>query len=99
MFLVLPKMDTGHVCDKDAPREVSSLQVRSEKAAVSELVKNMPGSEQEQKQVEDEAESILTCRENDSQKQQKVSGAITVHSSLDAISAVCDEVKAMDLQT
>ena len=56
-------------------------------------------SERVQKQVEDEAESILTCKVNDSQKQQKVSGAISVHSSLAAISAVCDEVKAMDLQT
>ena len=57
----------------------------------------MPESEREQKQVEDEAESILTCRVNDSQKQQKVSGAITVHSSLATISSMCDEVKAMDL--
>ena len=47
--------------------------------------------------MEDEAESILNCRVNDSQKQQRVSGAITVHSSLAAISALCDEVKAMDL--
>ena len=59
----------------------------------------MPESKREQKQVEDEAESILTCRGNDSHKQQKVSSAITVHFSLVAINAVCDEVKAMGLQT
>ena len=73
--------------------------MRSEKAAVSKTIEKMPESKREQKQVEDEAESILTCRVKDSQKQKKISGAITVHSSLAAISVVCDEVKAMDLQT
>ena len=58
----------------------------------------MPESKREQKQVEDEVESILACRVNDSPKQKKVSGAITIHSSLAAISAMCDEVRAMDLQ-
>ena len=98
-FWCFHKWTLGHVCDRDAPREILSLQVRLEKAAVSELVKNMPESERVQKQVEDEAESIPTCQVNDFQQQQKVLGAITVHSSLAAISAVCDEVKAMDLQT
>ena len=98
-FWCFQKWTPGHVCNQDAPKEIPSLQVRSERAAASELVKNMPKSKREQKQVEDEAESILTCQVNDSQKQQKVLGAITVHSSLVAISAVCDEVKAMDLQT
>ena len=59
----------------------------------------MPESQSDQKQVEDEAESTLPCLVNNSQKQQKVSKAITVHSSLATISAVCDEVTAMDLQT
>ena len=90
-FWCFQKWTPGHVCDRDAPREIPSLQVRLGKATVSELVKNMPESEREQKQVEDEAESILTCRVNDSQKQQKVSGAVTIHSSLAAISAVCDD--------
>ena len=43
-------------------------------------------------------ESTLPCLVNNSQKLQKVSKAITAHSSLAAISAVCDEVIAMDLQ-
>ena len=96
-FWCFQKWAPEHVCDRDTPKEIPSLQVRSEKAAVSELVKNMPKSERAQKQVEDEAESILTCRVNDSQKQQKVSRAMIVHSSLATISAVCDEVKVMDL--
>ena len=36
---------------------------------------------------------------NNALKQQEVSRNITVHSSLAAISAVCDEVTATDLQT
>ena len=73
--------------------------MRSEKAAVSEMPENIPESESDQKQVEDEVESILPCQVNNSQKQQKVSKAIIVHSSLAAISAVCNEVTAMDLGT
>ena len=91
------KWRPGHVCDPEARREVPSLQVRSEKAAVSGLVENMPESQRDQKQVEDEAESTLTCLVNKSQKLQEVSKPITVHSSLAAISAVCDEVTATDL--
>ena len=98
-FWCFQKWTPGHICDKDAPREVPSLQVRSEKAAVSEMPENIPESPSDQKQVEDEVESIIPCQMNNSQKQQKVSKAITVHSSLAAIIAVCDEVTDMDLQT
>ena len=91
------KWRPGHVCDRDAPREIPSLQVRSEKAAISNLVEKLPESQSDQ--VEDEVESTLPCLVNNSQKLQNVSKAITVHSSLAAISAVCDEVTAMDLQT
>ena len=59
----------------------------------------MPDSLSDKKQVEDEVESTLPCLANKSQKLQKVSRPITVHSSLAAISAMCDEVTAMDLQT
>ena len=97
MFWCFQKWTPGHVCNRDAPREILSLRVRSEKAVISKLVENMP--ESDQKRVEDEAESVLPCQMNNPQKQQKVSKAITVHSSLAAISAVCDEVTAMDLQT
>ena len=92
-------MDTRTCLRQGCAQGNPELAVRSEKAAVSKSIEKMPESKLEQKQVEDEAESILTCRVNDSQRQQKVSGAITVHSSLAAISAVCDGVKAMDLQT
>ena len=73
--------------------------MRSEKVAVSNLVEKLPESQSDQKQVEDEVESTLPCLVNKSQKLQKVSKAVTVHSSLAAISAVCDEVIALDLQT
>ena len=85
------------MCDWDAPREIPSLQVRSKSAAVSELPDKMPKSECKQKSVEDEMESVLLCQVNHSPKQQNVSKAITVHSSLAAISAVCKEVTDMDL--
>ena len=49
--------------------------------------------------MENEVESILPCHVTNSQKQQKVSQTITIRSSLVAISAVCDEVTDMDLQT
>ena len=98
-FWCFQKWTPGHVCNRDAPKEVPSLQVRLEKVAVFKMPGNIPESLSDQKQVEDEVESILPCRVNTSQKQQKVSRAITVHSSLATISAVCDEVTAMDLQT
>ena len=65
-FWCFQKWTPRHVCDKAAPREIPSLQMRSERATVSELVTNMPESERVQKQVEDEAESILTYKVNDS---------------------------------
>ena len=98
-FWCFQKWRPGHVCDRDTPREIPSLQVRSKTAAVSELPDKMPESECKQKSLEDEMESILPCQVNHSPKQQNVSKAITVHSSLAAISAVCKEVTDMDLQT
>ena len=71
--------------------------MRSEKAAVSNLVEKMLESPSDQEQVEDEVESTLPCLVTNSQKLQKVARAITVHSSLATISVVCDEVTAMDL--
>ena len=65
------KWRPGHVCDRDAPREIPSLQVRSEKAAVSDLVEKLPESQSDRKQVEDEVESTLPCLVNKSQKLQK----------------------------
>ena len=59
----------------------------------------MPKSECKQKSVEDELELVLPWQVNHSPKQQNVSKAITVHSSLAAISTVCKEVTDMDLQT
>ena len=47
----------------------------------------------------DEKESVLPYSVNNAPKQQKVSTAVTVHSSLAAISAVCKEVTNMDRQT
>ena len=73
--------------------------MRSKTTAVSELPDKMPKSECKQKSVEDEMESVLPCQVNHSPKQQNVSKAITIHSSLAAISAVCKEVTDMDLQT
>ena len=93
------KWRPGHVCAPEAPREIPSLQVRSEKAAVSDLVENMPESQSDQKQVEDETESSLPYSVNPAWKQQKVSEPVTVHSSLAAISAVCKEIVTMDQQT
>ena len=98
-FWCFQKWTPGHVCDRDAPREIPSLQVRSKSAAVSELPDKMLKSECKKIPVEDETESVLLYPVNNSPKQQKVSKAITVHSSLAAISAVCDEVTDMDLQT
>ena len=46
----------------------------------------------------DEKESTLLYSVNNASKQQKVSTAVTVHSSLVAISAVCKEVTDMDRQ-
>ena len=98
-FWCFQKWTPGHVCNWDAPKEVLSLQVRSKSAAVSELPDKMLKSECKQKPEEDETELVLPCQVNHSPKQKKVSKAITVHSSLAAISAVCDEVTDMDLQT
>ena len=47
----------------------------------------------------DEKESTLLYSVNNAPKQQKVSTAVTIHSSLAAISAVCKEVIDMDRQT
>ena len=66
MFLVLPKMDTrtrvrpGHAYGNPEPASEIG------KAAVSESIENMLESERVQKQVEDEAASILICKVNDS---------------------------------
>ena len=87
------------MCDRDAPREIPSLRVRSKSAAISELPDKMLKSECKQIPVEDETESVLPYAVNNSLKQQNVSKVITVHSSLAAISAVCKEVTDMDLQT
>ena len=87
------------MCNRDAPREIPSLQVRSKSPAVSELPDKMLKSGGKQIPVEDETESVLACPVNNSSKQQNVSKVITVHSSLAAISAVCKEVTDMDLQT
>ena len=89
------KWRPGHVCDRDAPREIPSLQVRSTSAAVS----HMPDNRCMDTTVGDEKESVLPYSVNKAPKQQKVSQNITVHSSLAAISAVCDAVTATDLQT
>ena len=96
-FWCFQKWRPGHVCNRDAPREIPSLQVRLKTATVSDLHNKMPKSECKQKSVEDEMESVLPCQVNHSPKQQNVSKAITVHSSLAAISAVCKAVTDMDL--
>ena len=57
----------------------------------------MPKLQCEKTTVGDETESVLPYSVNNAPKQQKVSKAITVHSSLAAISVVCDEVPTMDL--
>ena len=98
-FWCFQKWRLGHVCDRDAPREIPSLQVRSEKAAVSQMPDKMPKSQCEKTTVGDEKESTLLYSVNNALKQQKVSTAVTVHSSLAAISAVCKEVTDMDRQT
>ena len=77
------------MCERDAPREIPSMQVRSENAAVSQMPKS-----QNENTVGDEKESSQNVL-----KQQIVSEAVTVHSSLAAISAVCDETTAMNQQT
>ena len=97
-FWCFQKWTPGYVCDRDAPREVPSLQVRSKSAAVSELPDTTLKSECKQIPMEDEMESVLPYPVNNSPKQQRVSNVITVHSSLAAISAVCKEVTDMDLQ-
>ena len=98
-FWCFQKWTPGHVCNRDAPREIPSLQVRSTSAAVSQMPDKMPKSQCEKTTVEDETESVLLYSVNNAPKQQKVSKAITVHSSLAVISTVCDEVTARDLQT
>ena len=98
-FWCFQKWTPAHVCDWDAPREIPSLQVRSASAAVSQMPDKMPKSQCAKTTVGDAKESLLPYSVNNAPKQQKVSKAITVHSSLAAISAVCDEVTAMDLQT
>ena len=87
------------MCDWDAPREIPNLQVRSTSAVVSRMPDKMPKSQCEKTIVEDETESVLPYSVNNAPKQQKVSTAVTVHSSLAAISAVCKEVIDMDQQT
>ena len=83
------------MCDRDAPREIPSLQVRSTSAAVSELPDSLLKS-QDIYTVGDEQKSSLQTSVHHALKQQKVSRPVTVHSSLAAISAVCKEVIAMD---
>ena len=73
--------------------------MRSEKVAVSQIPNKMPKSQCEKTTVGDEKESTLLYSVNNAPKQQKVSTAITVHSSLAAISAMCKEVIDMDRQT
>lgn len=51
----------------------------------------------EQNTVEDELESQDNICTLNTSKHQKVSKAITLHSSLDATTTVCDEVRALDL--
>ena len=60
-FWCFQKWRPGHVCDRDAPKEIPSLQVRSKTAAVSELPDKMPKLECKQKSVEDEMELVLLC--------------------------------------
>ena len=86
------------MCERDAPREIPSMQVRSFDAAVSDLPDALLKS-QDIKTVGDEQKSSLHTSVNHALKQQKVSQPVTVHSSLAAISAVCQEVVAMDQQT
>ena len=97
-FWCFLKWTPGHVCDQDAPREIPSLQVRSTSAAVSQMPDKMPKSQCEKTTMEDEKESVLPYSVNNVPKQQKVSTAVTVHSSLVAISAVCKDVMDMDRQ-
>ena len=98
-FWCFQQWTPGHVCDRDVPREIPSLQVRSTSAAVSQMPDKMPKSQCEKTTVGDETESVLPYSVYNASKQQTVSKALTVHSSLAAISAMCDEVTAKDLQT
>ena len=66
---------------------------------VSQMPDKIPKSQCEKITVGDEKKSVLPYSVINAQKQQKVSKKITVHSLLAAISAVCDEVTATDLQT
>ena len=86
------------MCDRDAPREIPSMQVRSFDAAVSDLLDSLLQSH-DIHAVGDEQDSSLHTSMHHALKQQKVSRPVTVHSSLAAISAVCNEVVAMDQQT
>ena len=74
------------------------MQVRSFDATVSDLPDSLLKS-QDIKTVGDEKKSSLHTSVNHALKQQKVSRPVIVHSSLAAISAVCQEVVAKDQQT
>ena len=74
------------------------MQVRSFDAAVSDLPDSLLQSH-DIHAVGDEQESSLHTSMHHALKQQKVSRPVTVHSSLAAISAVCQEVVAKDQQT
>ena len=52
-----------------------------------------------QKIVEDEWESEDGIRTLNTHERQAISQPVIVHSSLDAIVVVCDEIRTMDLQT
>ena len=63
----------------------------------SAAVSPMPDNRCADPTVGDEKELVLPYSVNNAPKQQEVSRNITVHSSLAAISAVCDEVTTTDL--
>ena len=86
------------MCERDAPREIPSMQVRSIDAAVSKLPDSLLTSHNA-KIVGDETKSSFLASVNHAVKQQKVSKPVTVHSSLEAISAVCNEIVEMDQPT
>ena len=86
------------MCERDAPGEIPSMQVRSIDAAVSKLLDSLL-TLHNAKLVGDETKSSFLASVNHAVKQQRVSKPVIVHSSLDAISDVCKEIVEMDQQT
>ena len=86
------------MCERDAHSKILSMQVRSIDAAVSKLLDSLL-TLHNAKIVGDETKSSFFASVNHAVKQQKVSKPVTVHSSLEAISAVCDEIATTDQQT